>query len=238
MNLAEKSYNQARFAIYYSPQSHTPLWEMGTNWIGRDALTGKLVMPRHDVQVTELERQALTYSPAHYGLHATLKAPFELNAGMSYEGLRESLAEFVAGQKSFELPALKLKNMDDFVALVPKPASERLSLLAQACVETFDEFRLPLSPQELSHRQSTSLTRQQHELLLKWGYPYVMESFRFHITLTNRTYRNQCDRVIEGLCEEVEKLNHSRVDFDGLCLFCQADRRQPFTLLERFSFAQ
>ena len=65
-----------------------------------------------------------------------------------------------------------------------------------------------------------------------------MEAFRFHITLTNRTYRNLYNRVRVELSEEVEKLNHSRVDFGSLCLLNQADRRQPFTLLEPLSFAQ
>ena len=237
MNLAEKPDQSARFAIYYSPEADTPLWELGTGWLGRDALNNSLVTPRHAVEVSELERQALTYTPAHYGLHATLKAPFELNAGTSYEELCEKLSVFAAAYRRFRLPSLTLRNMDDFVALVPEKPSERLNALAQSCVEVFDEFRMPLSQRELSYRQSTPLTRQQHELLLKWGYPYVMEAFRFHITLTNRTYRNQCDRVIAGMRDGVEKLNRCGVDFDGLCLFYQADRRQPFTLLERFSFA-
>lgn len=237
MNLAEKPDQTARFAIYYSPEAHTPLWELGTGWIGRDALLDAPVAPRHKVAVSELERQALTYTPAHYGLHATLKAPFELNPGTSYEELGAGLSSFAAQYRRFEMPPLTLKNMDDFVALVPEKPSDRLNSLAHACVEEFDQFRMPLSQQELSYRQGTPLTRQQHELLLQWGYPYVMEAFRFHITLTNRTYRNQCDKVIDGLSEDVDKLNRSGVEFDGICLFYQADRRQPFTLLERFSFA-
>ncbi len=237
MNLAEKPDHTARFAIYYSPEAHTPLWELGTGWIGRDALNDLLVTPRHNVDVSELERQALTCTPAHYGLHATLKAPFELNAGMSYDRLSEKLSAFAAAHRRFRLPPLKLERMDDFVALVPEVPGDRLNAIAHACVETFDEFRTPLEQRELGYRQSTPLTRRQHELLLRWGYPYVMEEFRFHITLTSRGYRNQCDQVIAGLSEGVEKLNRSGVDFNDVCLFYQARRRQPFTLLERFSFA-
>ena len=237
MYLAEKLDPQPRYAIYYSPEAQTPLWSLGTGWIGRDALADRLVEPRHAVAVTELERQALTATPAHYGLHATMKAPFQLRNGYGYEDLRQHMLEFCGRRRAFSLPRLVLKNMDDFVALVAQSPSESLNRLAQDCVEEFDEFRQAMTPYELSLRTSKPMTRQQYEYLHKWGYPYVMETYRFHITLSNRTFRDQCDRVMAGLGPALEQVNARGVEFDGLCLFYQEGRDRPFVFLERFPFA-
>lgn len=236
MYLAEKLDQQPRYAIYYSPEARTPLWSLGTGWIGRDALSDQTMEPRHRVAVSELERQALTAIPAHYGLHATLKAPFELRAGHTYDDLRQRLLGFCADRVRFTLPPLILKNMDDFVALVPGRHCEQLNVLAQDCVEQFDEFRQPMSVHELNIRKGEPMTRQQYDLLLRWGYPYVMQAFRFHITLSNRTIRNQCDKVMRGLAPGLKQVNAKGVQFDGLCLFYQETRNQPFLLLERFPF--
>ena len=108
MYLAEKLDQQPRYAIYYSPESGTPLWSLGTGWIGRDVLSDCQVEPSHRVEVSELERQALTATPAHYGLHATLKAPFELRAGYGYDDLRRKLQDFCARRARFSLPPLML----------------------------------------------------------------------------------------------------------------------------------
>ena len=237
MSLAEKSNQQPRYAIYYSPESRTPLWSLGTGWIGRDVLSDRRVEPQHRVQVSELERQALTATPAHYGLHATLKAPFELCYGYDYVDLRRKMLDFCARRERFSLPLLMLKNMDDFVALVACSPSPMIDRLARDCVEEFDAFRQPMTAHELSLCNSRPMTRQQYDLLIKWGYPYVMETYRFHITLSNRTFLDQCNRVIEGLGPELERVNAKGVEFDGLCLFYQESRNRPFIFLERFPFA-
>jgi hypothetical protein len=53
-------------------------------------------------------------------------------------------------------------------------------------VQGFDDFRAPATDAELARRAPASLTPRQRELLKTWGYPYVLDEFRFHLTLTDR----------------------------------------------------
>ncbi len=39
---------------------------------------------------------------------------------------------------------------------------------------------------ELQRRRAANLTPRQEFLLMHWGYPYVLDEFRFHMTLTRR----------------------------------------------------
>ena len=59
-----------------------------------------------------------------------------------------------------------------------------LAALAAAAVARFDRFRVPSEPAELARRRAQRLTARQEALLQRWGYPHVMEEFRFHMTLT------------------------------------------------------
>ena len=51
-------------------------------------------------------------------------------------------------------------------------------------VARFDPFRAPPDAVELDRRRAQRLTTRQEAMLQRWGYPYVMEEFRFHMTLT------------------------------------------------------
>jgi uncharacterized protein DUF1045 len=48
----------------------------------------------------------------------------------------------------------------------------------------FDRFRRPLTSHEREQRLGAGLSERQIENLDRWGYPYVFEHFRFHLTLT------------------------------------------------------
>jgi hypothetical protein len=56
--------------------------------------------------------------------------------------------------------------------------------LAADCVTVFDRFRRPLTPQERNRRIAAGARARQIENLDRWGYPFVFEDFRFHMTLT------------------------------------------------------
>ena len=82
----------ARYALYFSPVTNSPLASFGAVSLGRTATT-----PRPDNVGSPHPDKArwlsLTQSPAHYGFHATLKAPFELRPGTSIEGLTQKLQQ-------------------------------------------------------------------------------------------------------------------------------------------------
>ena len=58
--------------------------------------------------------------------------------------------------------------------------------LAATLVAGMDDFRALPDDAELARRRAAGLSPAQEVLLQKWGYPYVMDEFRFHLTLSGR----------------------------------------------------
>ncbi len=58
--------------------------------------------------------------------------------------------------------------------------------LAELCVKDLDRFRAPPVAAELARRRGAGLSLRQETLLARWGYPYVLDEVRFHMTLTAR----------------------------------------------------
>ena len=63
-------------------------------------------------------------------------------------------------------------------------SAESASALADAAVDAFEPFRAPPSPAERLRRNPDAMTPRQRALFERYGYPYVRELFRFHMTLT------------------------------------------------------
>src|SRR5690606_25376449 len=122
----------------------------------------------------------------HYGFHATLKAPFRLAPGVSPERLRAAVADFAARRPAFAVPAMKVSAIGGFLAVTLATPSPAMQALADAAVAELDAFRAPPTEAEIARRLQGGLTSQQEALLRRWGYPYVFEEFRFHMTLTGR----------------------------------------------------
>ena len=173
-----------RYAIYFSPTADEPLSRAAATWLGRDAFTGELY-PRtaeHDLTVEELDE--LTADPRRYGFHATLKAPFHLTDGASEADLLAALAAFAEETAPFNIPLVAVEQIGPFFALVPQTPHQPLQQFAARVVESFEPFRAALSETDLQRRKPDSLPPQQRENLMRWGYPYVFDEFRFHMTLT------------------------------------------------------
>lgn len=175
-----------RFAIYFVPAADTPLYRFGAAVLGYDCYTGEPVARPRDAALSEAEWAALTAEPRTYGFHATLKAPFRLRAELDCPDLFaqvQTLAASVTDIPTFE-PVVGL--IGGFVAIVPRAASPVLDRLAADCVTAFERFRLPMTPQERSRRLAAGLSLQQIVYLDRFGYPYVFEEYRYHMTLTGR----------------------------------------------------
>jgi hypothetical protein len=111
-----------------------------------------------------------------------------------------------------------------------------MQALHSACVRAFDPFRAPLSAADLERRRKAPLSPEQDARLVEWGYPYVFEDFRFHMTLTgairDEGLRN---RVLTALKSHFA-LESGPHRFDGVAIFKQPDRHAPFEILQRFAF--
>lgn len=183
-----------RFAIYYAPSANSVLWDRAAAWLGRDALTGQL----YDGVLAGLARSRLlnlTQSASRYGFHATIKPPMALAEGTSPEDLRKALADFAGRHAPVPLGRLHLAELGGFLALVPDEPNIELQDFAAHVVEDFEPFRAPLSPRDHAARAAQDLSPRQRELLDAYGYPYVFDEFRFHMTLTDRLSPEDRDEV-------------------------------------------
>ncbi|WP_406857676.1 DUF1045 domain-containing protein [Alsobacter sp. KACC 23698] len=172
-----------RYAIYFAPSPDTALWRFGSAVLGYDAATGEDMPPLALEGFSQAEWRDLTAEPRRYGFHATLKAPFRLADGRGEDELVETLHQFARGQTAVET-GLAVAALDAFVALVPPGRPPALSSLADAAVDAFEPFRAPPSPAERLRRNPDAMTPRQRELFEHFGYPYVREQYRFHMTLT------------------------------------------------------
>ena len=124
---------------------------------------------------------AITRNAVRYGFHGTWKPPFRLAPGSVVENLLEAAASFAADHRPFPLPPLEIREIGSFLALVPAQSCDAVDTLAAECVRDFEPFRAAPGEDELSRRRAGGLTDRQESLLVRWGYPYVFEEFRFHL---------------------------------------------------------
>ncbi len=166
-----------RVAIYWAPPATDPLWQLGSAWLGRDAETGRTVPQPH---IPDLA--ALTKSPRRYGFHATLKAPITL-AG-TFEAFLADARALARTLKPVSLPPLAVRALDGFAALCPTTEAPELTAFAASVVTELDHHRVPEEPEKQA-RRAIGRTPTQAAYLARWGYPFVLDEWRFHMTLSN-----------------------------------------------------
>ena len=198
----------ARYALYLAPAPGSAWARFGADWFARE--DDSLAQPRR------------------YGFHATLKPPFRLAPGASVAALAADLEHFCAARSAFALPKLRAKRVADFLALVPETPEVRLDRLAADCVVHFERYRAPLDPLELIRRRRTPLTARQDALLERWGYPYVLDEFRCHFSLTG-PLRGPLARA----APEVPPLPDKVMPVDAVSLFEEAAPGADFRLVHR-----
>ena len=224
-----------RFAIYAAPGvgSADPvgvlLRQRAEQWLGRGVSPGS-VTPGAPVGWTRAAIDPMTANARRYGFHATLKPPFRLAEGRTPEELDAAVARFAAGTAAAVIPQLTLARLGPFFALVPGAKAPGLHALADDVVMAFDDFRAPATEAELARRNQAPLTPRQRELLRTWGYPYVLDEFGFHLTLTDRIPREQCPAVERALGDWFAQLLGADMPLDALGLFTEAEAGAPFEL--------
>ena len=224
-----------RYAIYYAPERSSELarfanaWlsdQPGTSTFGDEVPWSGLIDPSY--------RRSVTSAPRIYGFHATLKPPFFLAEGTSLADLETAVADFAAERAAIELSALELTILGDFLALTPAQPSPELNALASDAVCCLDTFRRPPSEEELAIRRGGGLTERQDELLMDWGYPYVMEEFRFHMTLSTRLDETGQSRLLSILKPIVAPMIEKLLKIEAVSLFEQLEPGAHFSERGRF----
>jgi putative phosphonate metabolism protein len=226
-----------RYALYYAPAPRSELGRFGAHLLGYDAFSRKTLRFPVDIEQALPDWGELTQDPRRYGFHATLKAPMVLADGKSEAELLAACETFA--QTSRPIPAIApvIDALGDFIAIVPSQPSAELQALAADAVGYFDNFRAPLTASDRARRNPDRLPQRQRDYLERWGYPYVMEEFRFHMTLTGRLPAERRKAVLAILRQRFAALDMNSIAVDRLALFQQIDANAQFRIIDSWPLA-
>jgi putative phosphonate metabolism protein len=220
-----------RYAIYYASAQGSALDQFGAEMLGYDAWIGA-ALPFPDSVVEKVpDWRELSEDPRKYGFHATLKAPISLADDETESELLAACADFADQKRPIPVIAPVVGSISGFIAVIPEAPTSELELLAAESVRVFDSFRAPLTMQDRARRKPHKLTPRQVEYLDRWGYPYVMEEFRFHMTLTGRLSEARHEEVLAMLRARFARLRLKQLEIDRIALFKQTDPSARFTII-------
>jgi len=229
-----------RYAVYLAPPPASALWRFGCDVIGRDAASGE---QRRGFATAGFDADGwreIAREPRRYGFHATLKAPFRLRDDASADDLCEAVAELASGLSPFEAGPLAVSTLATgggraFVALTPLAPPAALARLESLAVRSLDRFREPLSASERVRRNPERLSARQRDMLESWGYPYALDEFRLHFTLTGAI--SDFAPVATALTRAyADRVGSPDFTVDALVLFGEDVASGDFTILRRFPF--
>ncbi len=160
-----------RYAVYWAPEGR--LGALGAAWLGWDIHRGRAVNPP----------AANAPKARRYGFHATLKPPFRLAEGRSEEDLAEAARAVARSLPPTPIGVLSVSRDHGFLALRPS-LRDPVARAAERFVSRLDEFRAPTAGTGRRDRRFDGLTPRQRGMLLRWGYPHVMDDFHPHLTLS------------------------------------------------------
>lgn len=217
-----------RFAIFYTPPAGSALARAGAAWLGWDADKG-CALAHPDLG---LDLAGLTETPRKYGLHGTLKPPMRLACPVpEFLDAVQTLAD---GMAPVALGRLRLRPMHGFLAILPETQSRALGDAAAQVVAVLDPYRAPLSQHDMARRREAGLTASQDALLARWGYPYVMDEFRFHVTLSGNCAPAQMADALRAAHAWFDPALEEDHHLDALCVFGE-DHDGHFHLVTRFA---
>ena len=225
-----------RYGIYAAPAPDSPWWAFGCRWLGRDPVSGEALPPVAAGGLSVETQQAVTATPRHYGFHGTLVPPFALRDGRTLPELREVVAATARGRAAIAVRRLRLKTLGSFLALQPEPEERRINALAADCLLTLDRFRAAEPPAQRAGRDRPTLSALERRMLQEWGYPYVLDTYRFHMTLSQALSDGERERVAAALRPQLAPLAEVPWHLDAVCLVGQPNRSAPFRFLARYGF--
>ncbi len=177
------------------------------------------------------DRDEITAEARRYGFHATLKPPMRL--AHPWAALMEDAAALADSLAPFDLPALAVADLGGFLALRETAPCPALHALADACVTGLDAHRVPNDAAEVARRRKPGLSAAQDAMLLDWGYPHVLGTWRFHMTLTRRLSPEERAMVLPRAEASFAAALALPRRVEDICLFTQPSPGAPFLLAER-----
>jgi putative phosphonate metabolism protein len=223
--------NYPRYAIYYAPAPGSELDRFGAQLLGYDAFGGGDLPFADGIEQTVPDWRELTQDPRKYGFHATLKAPMPLAPDATEAELLAACKAFAGTARKIPVIRPVVDSISGFTAVLSADPSPELERLAADCTREFDSFRAPLTPDDRARRNPSRLTIRQRDYLDRWGYPYVMEDFRFHLTLTGRLDAGRRAAILPILQQRFAALGITTLAIDRIALFRQDGADSRFTIV-------
>lgn len=221
-----------RFALFWAPPRGSALARFGASWLGWDAEAVELAP--HPTARTDMPVADITATPRRYGFHGTLKPPFRLVEGATFAELDRAAAGLAGTIAPFQAPPLALDRIGAFIALVPSAPCPALDDLAAACVRDLDGFRAPPDPRELARRRAHGLSPRQDEHLARWGYPFVLDEYRFHLTLTGALAPEDGDAAFAALSGLTAPFCTAPLPVTDICMFGEGETGH-FHIIRRYA---
>ena len=216
-----------RVALYYAPPASSAWWREGCEWLGRDPENGlENATPAHDV----------THAPRRYGWHATLIAPFHMAPGVELADVLACARAWASSVPRAEMP-VRVAELGRFVALRPARTSDddALRSLAAGALRALAGLRAMPSRESIERRIVEGMSARQIELLREWGYPYVLDEYRFHMTLSDSLDdANARASIVSDWTRRIDTLGPLPVH--GAALFIEPGAGAPFRLWQRLPF--
>jgi putative phosphonate metabolism protein len=227
-----------RYAIYYAPPPGSDLDRFGAQLLGYDAFSGGDLPFADEILQAVPDWRDLTSDPRKYGFHATLKPPMSLAHGKTETGLLSACEAFASTLRA--IPAIRpvIGSISGFIAVIPAEPTSELIRLAADCVSELDAFRAPLTEEDRSRRNPSRLTPRQREHLDRWGYPYVMDDFRFHMTLTGRLDPERREPALAMLQNRFSAIGLKTLAIDRIAVFRQDNADSRFRIVQQYIFEQ
>ena len=208
-----------RIAIYYTPAPESALARLGAEWLGRDAFSGETTRPPGPLDPYLVEAR-------RYGIHATLRAPFRLRDGQVIDAVNDRLAAFSARPQPV-ISRVVLAKFGRNYELVPAAPEPGIATLEADVLEAFEPFRAPLLNEEIARRRPERMNARQLTLLHQWGYPFVLDQFRFHVSLAWPMPEGAPD-LRHDLESHFAAILDRPLPLDGLGLFVEDEPGAPF----------
>lgn len=231
-----------RYALSFAPNPGSLGWLAGSHWLGRCA-SQLQPLPQLEIEgIAPADLARITATPRRYGWQAMLKAPFALAPGADWVSLHHAVQTVAHSLEPMALPPLQVQRMNDFLALVPAlshAANASIDYAAAACVTQLQPLAAAPTDAELASHRATGLSPRQEALLQRWGHPFVLDEFRFHLPITGSL--SQVDAATQELLLDVAQEYFSDLpilQFNSLALFAEPTPGADFVLLDHVEMAR
>jgi len=221
-----------RYAIYYVAAPGTDIDRFGAQLLGYDAYTGRkrALSGRHYADRAGLARSDEGATKIWFSCHAEGAAV--TRAWQTEPQLLAACEAFAGKPRPIPVITPVVGSISGFVAVVPAALSPELERLAADCTREFGSFRAQLTPKDRARRNPSDLTPRQREYLDRWGYPYVMEEFRFHMTLTGRLNAERRGPILTMLRNGFSAIGLKTLAIDRIAVFRQENAESRFRIVK------